>query len=110
MPSEWVPFLTPLSKYPCVNTADQPAERETGGHGGADEESKGLHKDFLLFRQLYLSLYQPSLTPALTLGPRRRMLQANRSVVMATIDRPRVFLCVRRLGAAAAPVSTHLTG
>lgn len=92
-PSEWVPFLTPLSKYPCVNTADQPAERATGEHGGTDGESKGLHKDFLQFRQLYLSLYQPRLTPPHT-WPCRYMQEANRSVAMATVDRPRVFLCL----------------
>lgn len=109
--SEWAPFLTRLSKYPCVNTADQMAERETDGDGGADGESRALHEDLVILLQPYLSLYR-SVWPRLTLHPHHHMQQANRSVAMETIDRPRIFWCVRRVGESWAPQNptcTHLT-
>ena len=34
--NEWMPFLTLLSKYPCVNTADWMAERQREGQGEQD--------------------------------------------------------------------------
>lgn len=37
-----MPFLTPLSKYPCVNTADQMAERETDRDRERETETEGL--------------------------------------------------------------------
>lgn len=101
--SEWMPFLTPLSEYPCVNTADQMAERETDRDRERETETEVLlesreqnTRTFLYpYNHTCLSVYQ-SVWPYLTLTlkllrPHFHMQQANGSVAMVTTERPGIF-------------------
>lgn len=101
--SERMPFLTPLSKYPCVNTADQMAERETDRDRERKTETEVLlesreqnTRTFLYsYNHTCMSVYQ-SVWPYLTLTlkllrPHFHMQQANGSVAMVTTERPGIF-------------------
>ena len=110
--SEWMPFLTLLSKCPCVNTADQMAERETGRERqeqrccwGVESRAEGtsLYSYGHTCRSVCQSVW-PRVTFSLKLlRPHFYMQQANGSVAMVTTERPRIFQSIKKSGGSRAP-------
>lgn len=116
VPSEWMPFLTLLSKCPCVNTADQMAERETGRERQKQRccwrvESGAEGLPYILTAiPVCLSVCQ-SVWPCVSfslklLRPHFYMQQANGSVAMVTTERPRIFQSIKKSGGSAPPPPT----
>lgn len=82
-----MPFLTLLSKYSRVNTADQTAERETDRESKTEtevllESREHEYKDLPIFLQPYLSVYQ-------SVGPVSHLLSSSFALT---------FICSRQMG------------